>query len=82
MRPEDIRIDSFWTEFAAAIGLSGVSQVQRQEMRKSFYAGFSQCFTLMRLISQSLTEEHAAKVLEGINDEAAEFVARLQKELT
>lgn len=52
-----------------------ISQLQHDEMRRAFFIGFSECFAIMTDLSDELTEEEAAKVLERLSIETAEFHA-------
>lgn len=79
MKPEDISIAHCWTTFAGLV-LSGVSDIQRSEMRKAFYAGFTECFKIHIDISTTLSETEAVATLSRLNDEANEFVDAFLKE--
>jgi hypothetical protein len=80
MKPEDISIGHCWNTFAGLV-LSGVSDIQRSEMRKAFYAGFSEGFKIMVDVSSELTEEQAVQVLDRLNAESNEFVMKMVADL-
>ena len=73
MKPEDISIAHCWNTFAGVV-LSGVPDIQRSEMRKAFYAGFSEGFKIMVDLSSELTEEQAVAALDRLSKESNEFV--------
>lgn len=79
MKPEDINIAHLWTVFAGAVLDAGAPQIQRDEMRKSFYAGFVECFKIMTDLSDVLSEDEACKVLDGLNKEARAFYETMVK---
>ena len=73
MKPEDISIAYLWTIFAGAVLSPSASQVQRDEMRKSFYAGFVECFKIMDDLSNALPEEESLRAMDRLNNEARDF---------
>jgi len=77
MKPEDISIALMWTAFAGAVLPPEASQIQRDEMRISFYAGFTECFKVMCDLTDDLTEDHAAATLSRIDAEAREFCEQM-----
>jgi len=79
MKPEDISIANLWTVFAGAVMDAGAPQIQRDEMRKSFYAGFTECFKIMVDLSDGLTEAEAAQTLERLSGESRAFFETMLK---
>jgi len=73
MKPEDISIANLWTVFAGAVMDAGAPQMQRDEMRKSFYAGFVECFKIITDLSDVMTEAEAVKTLERLKNESHAF---------
>jgi hypothetical protein len=78
---ENINVANAWNAFAAAVLPAEVSEVQRVEMRKAFYGGFSECFGIVQHLSDRLPEEEAGKVLSRLHDECNEFAAQLRRSL-
>lgn len=77
VKPADMSVGFLWTIFAAAV-IPDVSEIQRSEMRKAFYAGFSECLRVMHdYAGAELPEEQAAQLLERMAREANEFVLKL-----
>ncbi len=79
MKPEDISMAHCWTVFAGMV-LSGVSDVQRSEMRKAFYAGFSEGFKIFEDLSR-LPEDDAVAHLSRLQVEMRDFVALMMGDL-
>ena len=72
--PKDISIARCWAVVAVALFKDNpVSKVQHDEMRKTFYIGFTECFKIMTDLAGDLSEEEAANVLKRISDEASAF---------
>lgn len=73
-KPEDIAVSKVW-EVVSAMLFKGMqpSQVQRDEMRRAFYVGFTENFKIMNDVSDRLTEDQACDVLTRINKELREF---------
>lgn len=55
------------------------SPIQRQEMRRAFYAGVMSLLTLQkdRLGDDDINEEESVAVLESIEQECVEFVSQI-----
>lgn len=75
MGPDEISIKKCWGLIAAQIFKGPVSKLQHDEMRRTFYMGFCECFKIMADLSDRLSEEKAADVLSRINSEGVEFMA-------
>ena len=77
MKPEDISIENCWKVIAGALFKNeNVSQVQHDEMRRTFYMGFTECFKIMNDLADVMSEAGAADILSKINDEATAFHAK------
>lgn len=70
-----------WLEFSTMVLPDTVSDVQRTEMRKAFFAGFHACMTT-HLDASDLPESQAVAVLEKYKAESEQFVLRLLAEVT
>lgn len=75
---DNLSVANAWNAFAAAVLPVNASQLQREEMRKAFFGGFSECFAIVQHVSEKLPEEEAAALLGRLNDELADFVKRLR----
>lgn len=73
MKPEDISIAHCWTLYAGYVLPAGASAAQREDMRCAFYAGFHECFKVMNDLTDGLSEEQVARVLDGIYKEGRAF---------
>ena len=80
MKPEDINIAHLWTVFAGLVLSPGAPTLQRQEMRRAFYAGFVECFKITVDLSTALPEADACRVLDGLSKEANAFVEEYLRE--
>jgi hypothetical protein len=80
-KPNEISIDKCW-QVVSSNFFKGkdISEVQKIEMKKAFYAGFTECFKIMNDISEVLSEDEACVVLDRINTEGHEFHDQLMKE--
>ncbi len=81
MRPEDISIAHCWTMFAGAVMEPGAPAIQRIEMRRAFYAGFSEAFKIMVDLSGELTEKQATAILDGLHKETLTFFEQQMAEM-
>lgn len=77
---DDISIAQLWTLFSAHVISASAPAMQREEMRKAFYAGFCECFKFFTDVSQELPVEQAVGILDRVNKEAHEFFVRMMKE--
>ena len=80
MKPEDINVAHLWMTFAGAVLPVDASALQREEMRKAFYAGFFESFKIFVDISTTLSEKDAVKVLDRLNKESTDFFEKMMKE--
>lgn len=76
--PDELSIAHLWTHYAAMVLPVGVSAAQREDMRRSFYAGFIECFRIVSDASAKLPEAQAAQVLSRLNDEGHAFFEQLK----
>lgn len=67
-------IQGHWGSFERAVVPTTASSVQRQEMRRAFYAGAAALMsTLREMDAADLSAEAGAGVLAGVEDELAHF---------
>lgn len=79
--PEDLSLAKCWMVVSSALFKGKeVSQVQREEMEKAFYIGFTECFKIITDMSDELPEDKAAGVLDRLAGEAAAFHEWIVKE--
>jgi len=79
MKPEDISIAYLWILFAGQVLDPGAPEMQRQEMRKAFYAGFVECFKVVTDLADELTEEQTVATLDRLQRESQEFFEEMMK---
>jgi len=80
MKPQDINIAHCWLMYAAHVLPAGAPAIQRDETRKSFYAGFVECFKIMSDLTDTLPEDEVCKVLDRLDGEARDFYKKLVAE--
>lgn len=68
-----------WTQFERLVMPQGASALQRQEMRRAFYAGFQASLTVgVEIAAADLSDEAGAAVLQGLHEECQSFCAEIQ----
>lgn len=68
-----------WLEFSHSVLPDNVSDVQRREMRRAFYAGFSSClFALRELSEDNVSEADSIAAMNKYAAEAREFADRVK----
>lgn len=73
-KPEQLTVAAIWEVVEKMIFQNmQPSEVQRTEMRRAFYIGFTENFKLMNDVSDRLTEDQACDVLNRINKELMAF---------
>jgi hypothetical protein len=80
IEPKELNIAYLWTLFAGAVLPADAPAIQREEMRKAFYAGFVECFKIINDVAVKLPEPQSYQLLEKISDEANEFFEKMMKE--
>jgi hypothetical protein len=80
VKPEDMSIAYLWTNFAGYVLPPEAPPVQREEMRKAFFAGFTECFKVMNDYATGLPEAQAVGLLDRLNAEALAFYKRMKQE--
>jgi hypothetical protein len=68
-------VNEQWAEFAARLGLERAPEIQRVEMRRAFYGGFSACLFTLRDGIPELPEADGCEALEVYTSELTEFAA-------
>lgn len=76
------RIESTWKEFEKAVIPKDADSIQRQEMRRAYYAGFIAMLTLAQGLPDEAgdDDDKAVYILESLELEFADFVTRLGKD--
>jgi len=71
-----ITVDLLWRTLEKQL-FDGVqpSEIQRTEMRRAFYIGFTEGFAVLTDLSEELSEDEACKVLDRLEKECREFHA-------
>ncbi len=75
-------IQTFWEEFESVAIPAGASQIQRQEMRRAFYAGATAIMSIMVDISEGAvsdpsTAHEGALAFKNLLHEADAFIERI-----
>lgn len=79
--PEKISIEFLWKVYSGEIFRGReVSKLQYDEMRKSFYCGFTECFKLMSDFASNLPEDQACDLFSALAKEGGDFVDKLMRE--
>jgi hypothetical protein len=72
------RIEKEWLDFEKRVVPKNAPAVQRQEMRRAFYAGVSSVLNIaFALGDDDISEDEGAAVLESMRQECIEFVAQV-----
>ena len=79
--PCDFTIKQQAKLFSEMVGLDKMSEIQRIEMRKSFYAGFNQAFMLFTNEIAHQTDDEAMDTLTNLTGELNEFLQEQREEL-
>lgn len=79
MKPDDISIAHCWLQFAGLVVPPNASASQREDMRRCFVAGFTECFKITQDVSTTLTQAEAAGVLDRLNAEALAFYEEMKR---
>lgn len=67
-----------WASFEAAVMPASAGPVQRQEMRRAFYAGFEGALRIAWNIGdESVSEDGGVAILEGLHEECRMFAAQV-----
>lgn len=80
IEPSELSVAYLWTLFAGMVLPVNASALQREEMRKAFYAGFVECFKLINDVAVKLPEPQSYRLLGRISGEANEFFEKMMKE--
>ncbi len=68
-----------WATFERLVMPAGAGPVQRQEMRRAFYAGFQGALNVgTEIAAADLSDEAGAAVLQGLHEECQLFVGEIQ----
>jgi hypothetical protein len=72
------RIEKEWLDFERRVMPKNAPAVQRQEMRRAFYAGVSTALIMaFALGDDDASEDEGAAVLESMHQECIEFAAQV-----
>lgn len=75
-KPEEITVAKIWQVISAALFRKPVPQIQQDEMRRTFYMGFTEAFKLMTDISEAFAEDQASRILARLHEEVNVFHAQ------
>ena len=75
-------IQSFWESFSKDVIPEDAPEVQRKEMKRSFYAG---CYTVLQITygigDEAVSEEAGIQMLETLHQESRIFLDRIGRGL-
>lgn len=72
-------IDTQWKEFEQAVVPKTAGKVQREEMKRSFYAGCSSLLrTVLLLSDDQVSEDQSTAYLDGLVLELQQFTAQIK----
>jgi len=72
-------IQAQWSTFEAMVVPKKASPVQRQEMRRAFYAGAEAMMRIQWAIGdENISEDAGVQILEGCYDEVRRFALQVQ----
>ena len=75
-------IQSAWEDFLNDVVPKDAPEVQKIEMKNSFYAGAAILFELMKEVADKFDDESGSKILDGIYEEIEIHFAELEKSHT
>ncbi len=78
--PKTFKVEHMWLMYARAVLPRHVSQIQHDETRNAFYAGFLECFKMMSEFSSELEEDDACILFNRLSKEANEFFEEMVKQ--
>jgi hypothetical protein len=74
------KLETEWQDYSKTAIPINAPAIQRQEMRRAFYAGASAMFSLMTSIDDSMSDEEGAKVVEALQQECIDFMNRIGRD--
>lgn len=74
IKPKDFSVQGLWRLYELACMPAHAGQVQRDETKTAFFAGFMECFKTMTDYCSALDESDACKLLDRIRDETHKFL--------
>lgn len=75
--PQAMNIEQEWSDFAAKVLPKDAPAIQRQEMRRAFFAGFQLSLVGLSDLSER-DEDRAVESLEDMHRQCREFAARVE----
>lgn len=80
VKPADMSIGLLWKLFEGHVIPVDASAIQRDEMKKAFFAGFTECFKVMNDYAVTLDESAAVKLFTKLSEESHAFYERMKRE--
>lgn len=77
--PKTFKVEDIWKMYAMAVMPNGASQVQHDETKNAFYAGFLECFKMFNDFASELEEAEAFELFNRLQIEANDFFETLFK---
>lgn len=80
MSNNKIDIEQKWNKFAFMVISPKAPEIQREEMKKAFYAGFIDCFSYLKhVIGNSKDEDESIENLQDIEKQTHKFMNDYRK---
>ena len=77
---EKMNIENSWNQFAFMVISRKAPEIQREEMKNAFYAGFTECFAYLKhVIGSSDNEDDSIRNLQDIEKQIHKFMADYSK---
>lgn len=77
--PKTFKVEDVWTMYAIAVLPRHVSQIQHDETKNAFYAGFLECFKMFNDFACDLEEDAACELFNRLQKESEEYFEKLVK---
>lgn len=76
-KPEDFSIEIPWKVFEHFVIPKDAHRIQREEMEKAFFGGWTECFKVMTDYAGELSEDEALQFLDRMRDENNSWVDKM-----
>ena len=73
-------LENKWLIFAEQAIPQNASAIQRQGMRRSYYAGAAAMFELFRDMPQGINKEDGVAIISALQQECIDFLSRVGKD--
>jgi hypothetical protein len=80
VKADDMSVAFLWLNFAGFVLPPNAPEIQRDEMKKAFYAGFLECFKVMNDYATALPDDEATKLFARLSRESKDFYRLMLEE--